>query len=198
MAHDLHPDYLSTRYARQLEGVLPLVAVQHHHAHVASCMAEHGLTGPVIGVAFDGSGFGPDGTVWGGEFLIATYAGFERAAHLEPMPLPGGEASIRRPYRLAFAYLHSLGIEAPDLPSLAVIPAEEREIIAAQIANRINTPLTSSCGRLFDAVAALLGLGRTVTFEGQAAIALEMAATGAGSAAPYPFSIEKAERRLTR
>jgi hydrogenase maturation protein HypF len=156
-------------------------------------MAEHGLTGPVIGVAFDGSGFGPDGTVWGGEFLISTYGGFERAAHLERMPLPGGEASIRRPYRLAFAYPAALGIEMPDLPSLAAIPAEEREIIAAAIANRINTPLTSSCGRLFDAVAALLGLGRSITFEGQAAIALEMAAADGGSVAPYPFFIQKAD-----
>jgi hydrogenase maturation protein HypF len=193
VAHDLHPDYLSTRYARQFEGVLPLVGVQHHHAHVASCMAEHGLTRPVIGVAFDGSGFGPDGTVWGGEFLIGAYGRFERAAHLERMPLPGGEASIRRPYRLAFAYLHALGIDMPDLPSLSAIPAEERDIIVAAIANRINTPLTSSFGRLFDAIAALLGLQRTISFEGQAAIALEMAAVEGGSDAPYPFSLEKAD-----
>ncbi len=193
VAHDLHPDYLSTRYARQFEGVLPLVGVQHHHAHVASCMAEHGLLGPVIGVAFDGSGFGPDGSVWGGEFLISTYAGFHRAAFLEQMPLPGGEVSIRKPYRLAFAYFCALGGEMPDLPSLAEIPAEEREIIATQIAQRINTPLTSSCGRLFDAVAALLNLQRTITFEGQAAIGLEMVAAQAGPDRSYPFSIEQAD-----
>jgi hydrogenase maturation protein HypF len=196
VAHDLHPDYLSTRYARQFEGVLPLVGVQHHHAHVASCMAEHGLTGPVIGVAFDGSGYGPDGSVWGGEFLISTYGGFDRAASLAQMPLPGGEVSIRKPYRLAFAYLRALGIEMPDLPSLSGIPAEEREIITAQIANRINTPLTSSCGRLFDAVAALLNLRRTITFEGQAAIALEMVAAPVGPDTPYPFSVDKAEGRF--
>jgi hydrogenase maturation protein HypF len=196
VAHDLHPDYLSTRYARQFEGVLPLVGVQHHHAHVTSCMAEHGLPGPVIGVAFDGSGYGPDGSVWGGEFLIGTCAGFDRAASLAQMPLPGGEVSIRKPYRLAFAYLRALGIEMPDLPSLSAIPAEEREIITAQIANRINTPLTSSCGRLFDAIAALLGICRTITFEGQAAIALEMVAAPNGPATPYPFSVDKAEGRF--
>ena len=193
-AHDLHPDYLSTRFARQFEGRLPLVGVQHHHAHVASCMAEHGLSGPVIGVAFDGSGFGPDGSVWGGEFLIATYGGFERAAHLEQMPLPGGEASIRRPYRLAYAYLRCLGDKILDLPFLARISDEERAIITAQVAQRINTPLTSSCGRLFDAVAALLNLCGTITFEGQAAIALEMAA-GAAPGQPYPFSIREEHGR---
>jgi hydrogenase maturation protein HypF len=195
-AHDLHPDYLSTRYARQCEGALPLVGVQHHHAHVASCMAEHGLAGPVIGVAFDGSGFGPDGTVWGGEFLIARYGGFERVAHLEKMPLPGGAISIRKPYRLAFAYLSALGGAIPDLPSLLAIPDEERAIIEAQIARGINTPLTSSCGRLFDAVAALLDLRRTITFEGQAAIDLEMIARETGPDAVYPFSIETADGRF--
>ncbi len=192
IAHDLHPDYLSTRYARNLEGKRRLVGVQHHHAHVASCMAEHGLSGPVIGVAFDGSGFGPDGTVWGGEFLVARYGVFERAAHLEPMPLPGGEVSIKRPYRLAFAYLSALGCDSAAIPSVAAIPEEERAIIETQIARLINTPLTSSAGRLFDAASALLGLVRTITFEGQAAIALEMAAS-AGGGNPYPFSIEETE-----
>ncbi len=193
-AHDLHPDYLSTRYARQMEGELPLVGVQHHHAHVASCMAEHGLTRPVIGVAFDGSGFGPDGSVWGGEFLIATYGDFERAAHLERMPLPGGEVSIRRPYRLAYGYLKALGLEIPRLPSVLRIPDEEQAIIAAQVELGINTPLTSSCGRLFDAVAALLDLCGTITFEGQAAIALEMIASR-GPVDPYPFSIGEEDGR---
>ena len=193
-AYDLHPDYLSTRFARQFEGRLMLVGVQHHHAHVVSCMAEHGLPGPVIGIAFDGSGFGLDGSVWGGEFLIATYGGFERAAHLEQMPLPGGEVSIRRPYRLAYAYLCALGGEIPLMPFLLQIPEEERAIIAAQVARRINTPLTSSCGRLFDAVAALLNLCGTITFEGQAAIALEMIAAG-GLGKPYPFSIREEDGR---
>jgi hydrogenase maturation protein HypF len=198
VACDLHPDYLSTRYARGLEGTLPLFGVQHHHAHVASCMAERGLDGPVIGVAFDGSGFGTDGTVWGGEFLIARYDGFERAACLEPMPLPGGEASIKRPYRLAFAYLRALGLDTAGLPSVLAITGEERAIIAAQIARRVNTPLTSSAGRLFDAASALLGVVRTISFEGQAAIGLEMAATTTsdrpdGPAAPYPFSVEETD-----
>ena len=195
VAHDLHPDYLSTRYARRFEGSLPLVGVQHHHAHAASCMAEHGLTGPVIGVAFDGSGFGIDGTVWGGEFLVADYEGFLRKGLLEQMPLPGGEVSIKKPYRLAYAYLLALLGDIPDLPSLREVPAEERAIIAAQVANRINTPLTSSCGRLFDAVSALLGLSRTITFEGQAAIALEMIARGKAHAGPYPFSVERQDDR---
>ena len=193
-AHDLHPDYLSTRYARRLEGKLPLVGVQHHHAHVASCMAEHGLSGPVIGVAFDGSGFGLDNAVWGGEFLVATYGDFKRVAHLEPMPLPGGEVSIRRPYRLAYGYLSALGMEIPRLPSLIAIPEEEQALIAAQVAERINTPLASSCGRLFDVAAALLNLCGTITFEGQAAITLEMAASR-GPADPYPFSMKQEEGR---
>ncbi len=191
IAHDLHPDYLSTRYARESGEKLPLIGVQHHHAHVASCMADNGLSEPVIGVAFDGSGFGPDGSVWGGEFIVATYEDFERVGHLERMPLPGGEISIRRPYRLAFAYVQTLLGEAPDLPSIAGINADERDIILSQMAKGINTPLTSSCGRLFDSVSALLGLRRTITFEGQAAIAIEMAAARSGSAVPYPFRLEK-------
>ena len=195
LACDLHPNYLSTRYARALVGALPLFGVQHHHAHIASCMAEHGLVGPVIGVAFDGSGFGTDGTVWGGEFLIARYDGFERAACLEPMPLPGGEVSIRRPYRLAFAYLHALGLDTAGLPTIEAIAEEERAIITTQIVRHVNTPLTSSAGRLFDAASALLNVVRTVSFEGQAAIGLEMAATGAAArpGTPYPFSIEETE-----
>ncbi|HUJ68685.1 MAG TPA: carbamoyltransferase HypF [Syntrophorhabdales bacterium] len=193
-AHDLHPDYLSTRHARQLEGKLPLVGVQHHHAHVASCMAEHALSGPVIGIAFDGSGFGLDNTVWGGEFFVATYGDFERVAHLERMPLPGGEVSIRRPYRLAYGYLSALGMEMPRLPFLVGIPEEEQALIAAQVAQGINTPLTSSCGRLFDAAAALLNLCGTITFEGQAAIALEMAASR-GPTDPYPFSMRQEDGR---
>ncbi len=193
IAHDLHPDYLSTRYALQFKQSLPLVGVQHHHGHIASCMADNGLSGPVIGVAFDGSGFGPDGTVWGGEFLVATYKGFQRLGHIEKMPLPGAEASIRRPYRLAFAYLYSLFRDVPGASSLSQIEADERQAITAQIEGPINTPLTSSCGRLFDAVSALLGVCRTISFEGQAAIALEMIAAAGSHLSPYPFRIEKVE-----
>lgn len=112
VAHDVHPAYLATRYARGLADRLPLVAVQHHHAHIAACMAENRLTGdrPVIGVALDGTGYGVDGAIWGGEFLIADYASFRRAAHLRYMPLPGGDAAIRRPYRVALAYLWAAGV----------------------------------------------------------------------------------------
>lgn len=191
IAHDLHPDYLSTRYALEFNQKLPLIGVQHHHAHIASCMADNGLMGPVIGVAFDGSGFGPDGSVWGGEFIVATYKGFERMGHIENMPLPGGEISIRKPYRLALAYVRTLLGETPDLPSFGRIPAEEQEIILAQITRGINTPLTSSCGRLFDSVSALLGFKRTISFEGQAAVALEMAAARSERGASYPFGLEK-------
>jgi hydrogenase maturation protein HypF len=191
VVHDLHPDYLSTRYAEGFKGVVRLAGIQHHHAHIASCMADNGLVEPVIGVAFDGSGYGPDGTVWGGEFLVGGYQGFERAGRLQHMPLPGGEISIRRPYRLAFAYLHILLGDVPELPFLSSLPSEERTVLLSQINHRINTPLTSSCGRLFDAVSALVNVCGTTTFEGQAAIALEMAARGTDDPDPYPVSVEK-------
>jgi hydrogenase maturation protein HypF len=175
VAHDLHPDYLSTQYALALEGVRR-VPVQHHHAHIASVMAEHGLRGPLIGVAFDGTGYGPDGTVWGGEFLVADMAGFERAAFLRPVPMPGGEQAIHQPWRLAAAWLQTLyGDEWRDwgLPFAAAAgPAPLRGVL--QMMERgLNSPLTSSMGRLFDAVSALLGLRATVSYEGQAAIELE-------------------------
>ena len=176
VAHDLHPDYHATRYA--LAQDLPRIAVQHHHAHIAACMAEHHLDGPVIGVAFDGTGYGPDGTIWGGEFLIADYADYRRVARLSPFPLPGGEAAIRRPGRIALGLL-------PD----AVIPGisdTEASIARTQIARQLNTPLTSSMGRLFDAASALLGICTEVTYEGQAAMELETAAAPtAGRIYPY-------------
>jgi hydrogenase maturation protein HypF len=191
IAHDLHPDYLSTRYADQFKGFLPLVGVQHHHAHIAACMTDNGVSDPVIGVAFDGSGFGPDGTVWGGEFLVASYDDYRRVGSIETMPLPGGEAAIRNPYRLALAYMYALFLEIPDVPSLSRINIDERAIVIAQVEGGINTPLTSSCGRLFDAVSALLDICSTTTFEGQAAIALEMAASGQPGLPPYPFGVIK-------
>lgn len=177
IAHDRHPDYLGTRWA-QRQGV-KTVAVQHHRAHILSVLAENQSTGPVIGVAFDGTGYGDDGTVWGGEFFVTETGGsafgehgLARAGHLEYLPLPGGEASIRKPYRIAAAYSqHLLGsipraLFADDLhPELAVV--------AAQVAAGANTIMTSSLGRLFDAVSALLGIRGTITFEAQAAIALE-------------------------
>jgi hydrogenase maturation protein HypF len=182
VAHDLHPEYLSTKYAADLgqEGV-ELVGVQHHHAHIASCLADNRAAGPVIGVAFDGTGYGTDGTIWGGEFLIADTAGFERAGHLAPVPMPGGAAAIRQPWRMAAVYLDAAGcLDAAGGPSgdLDVIRRNQQlwpGVLA--IARRgINSPLTSSAGRLFDAVAAILGVRDAINYEGQAAVELEQLA----------------------
>jgi hydrogenase maturation protein HypF len=176
VAYDLHPDYLSSKYAAGFDGV-DLLAVQHHHAHVASCLADNGEAGPVIGVAFDGTGYGSDGTIWGGEFLIADLAGFERAGYLDPVPMPGGAAAIRQPWRMAAAYL--AGSYPASLPGgLAVRERHERQWanVLTMAEHGINSPVTSSAGRLFDAVAALLGVRDTVNYEGQAAIELEQAA----------------------
>jgi len=191
VAYDLHPDYLSTRYALGLKGDtrLRFFPVQHHHAHIASCMAENGLLGPVIGVALDGTGYGTDGQVWGGEFLIADYREFRRAAHLRYAPLPGGEAAIRRPYRMALSYLSFLppGLVA-DLPLLKRVSPAEAAVVQRQVEGRLNSPLTSSMGRLFDAVSSVLGICDDVTYEGQAAVELEMAAEEAVSEA-YPWPV---------
>jgi hydrogenase maturation protein HypF len=185
VAHDLHPSYLSTKYALEIPG-LPKIGVQHHHAHVASCMAENGLTGVVIGVAFDGTGYGPDGAIWGGEFLVAGYAGFERRARLRYVPLAGGDAAIREPWRAALAYLEdALGAPA----HIEGVPEERVRLVRQMIEKGVNTVPTSSCGRLFDAVAAIVGLRREVTFEGQAAMELEAIAEP-GEEGRYPFEIE--------
>ncbi|MFW6125679.1 MAG: carbamoyltransferase HypF, partial [Chloroflexota bacterium] len=193
LACDLHPDYLATKYARGHAGRLPLIPVQHHHAHIASCMVDNGLREPVIGVALDGTGYGSDGTIWGGEFLIADYTAFRRVAHLEQVPMPGGAAAIDRPYRMAFSYLYHLLGEAAvdrDLPFLSEIGAEERELLKQQLERNFNCPMTSSCGRLFDGVSAMLGIRDRVDYEGQAAVELEMAATdGPKETKPYPYSI---------
>jgi hydrogenase maturation protein HypF len=178
IGYDLHPNYMATRYAleRSERDNLPAVGVQHHHAHIAACMAENGLEGvrPVIGVSFDGTGYGDDGAVWGGEFLICTYSGYQRSFHLSYIPLPGGDMAIHQPWRLAWAWLDRLGIEPDSLPSLdeAVSP-EEGRIVMQQIEKGINTPPTSSMGRLFDAVAALCGIRYEVNYEAQAAIEFE-------------------------
>ncbi len=194
VVHDQHPGYLTTRLARDLADTCQLerIAVQHHHAHIAACLGEHGQVGPVIGVAFDGTGYGPDGAIWGGEILIAGVNDYERFAHLEYLPLPGGEAAIRRPYRIAWGYLLAATGSIPDVPALAGFPAQERQIVAQQVERGINAPPTSSCGRLFDAVSALLGLCPVTTFEAQAAIALELAAreSDLSRIAPYPFEID--------
>jgi hydrogenase maturation protein HypF len=168
-----------------------LVGVQHHHAHIASCMAENGLREKVIGVAFDGTGYGTDGQIWGGEFLVADFEGFERRAHLRTVPLPGGDIAVRQPWRSALSYLRdALGSESlpGDLPLWEKIPAASLRVVEAMLARGINTVATSSCGRLFDAVAALLGLRHEINFEGQAAIELEIAAAG-GTGGAYPFEI---------
>jgi hydrogenase maturation protein HypF len=181
VAHDLHPDYLSTKYAVDLadrgQADIQLVGVQHHHAHIASCLVDNEANGPVIGVAFDGTGYGADGTIWGGEFLLADLASFQRAGCLEPVPMPGGAAAIRQPWRMAAAYLAAC---YPDgAPArLAVQDRNEQHwtTITAMAARGINAPMTSSAGRLFDAVAALLGIRDTINYEGQAAIELEQLA----------------------
>lgn len=178
IAYDLHPDYLSTRYALQRaerEGA-PAIGVQHHHAHIASCMAEHGLPAnqPVIGLAFDGTGYGSDGTIWGGEVLVADYKSFRRAYHLNLVPMPGGDLAVQQPWRLALAWLHQLGIAwKADLPPVQAAGYEGLLAVARQLETHTNIPLTSSMGRLFDAVAALIGLRSEVNYEGQAAIELE-------------------------
>jgi hydrogenase maturation protein HypF len=191
IAHDLHPDYLSTRYALESYGTLPLMGVQHHHAHIASCMVENGTIERVIGVAFDGSGFGPDGTVWGGEFLLADLCGFTRVGRIQPLPLPGGELAIRRPYRIAIAYLFALFGSLPHLPFLDAVSDEERTMILQQVQTGVNTPMTSSCGRLFDAVSAIVGIRSTITFEGQAAIELEMSSEEKAPFQPYPYGLDQ-------
>jgi hydrogenase maturation protein HypF len=165
VAHDLHPDYLSTQYALALDGEVELIGVQHHHAHIAACLAENGHPGPVLGLALDGTGWGPDGTVWGGELLVADLLGYERVGHLAPVPLPGGAAAVRQPWRMAAAHLGSG-------TGLAVERRAGRRWDAIVSLGR-TAPRTSSAGRLFDAVAAVAGIRDTVTYEGQAAVELE-------------------------
>ena len=194
IVHDLHPDYLATRYAHeraQQEG-LPLIGVQHHHAHIASCMVDNGITEPVIGVALDGTGFGLDGRIWGGEWLVADLRGFHRAAWLEPLPLPGGDAGIRNPCRIAYAYLYALFGEVPALPFLVQMDEAEMSTLRLQVQRRFNTVLTTSCGRLFDAVAAMAGGRGRVTYEAQAAIEMEMA-SHAGDSERYGYDLRCAE-----
>jgi hydrogenase maturation protein HypF len=173
VAHDLHPDYLSTRYALEREGV-ELVGVQHHHAHLAACLAEHGVTEPAVGAIFDGTGLGSDGTVWGGELLVGSAAGFARAGHLWPVRLPGGEQAVRQPWRMACAWLQeALGHVPPPLPG---IQRERWEAVAQMARTGLMAPVTTSMGRLFDAVAAVCAIRTEIRYEGQAAIELEGAA----------------------
>ena len=198
IAYDLHPDYFSTRWALDQSG-MQLVGVQHHHAHIASCMAENHLEGRVIGFALDGTGYGTDGKIWGGEVLIAGYADFERAAHFEYVPLPGGAAAIREPWRMAVSYLaHHFGREflkpqflETDIPFVRQLHRPKAELLVRMMEQGVNSPLTSSCGRLFDAVAALVGIRQQVNYEAQAAIELEMAMASSEFEPPEFESPEK-------
>lgn len=192
VAYDLHPDYLATAYALDLP-IPRKIGVQHHHAHIASVLAEHGLSGPVIGVAGDGTGYGTDGAIWGCEIMVADLLNFERVAHLAYMPLPGGEQSIHQPWRMAAAYLartYGGAFLELDLPFVRSLDRTKWHVLAQMIAKGLNCPQTSSLGRLFDAVAALLQLRGEVLYEGQAAIELEMLATSyADRVTGYPFQL---------
>jgi hydrogenase maturation protein HypF len=190
VACDLHPHYLSTGYAN--ETGLPAVRVQHHYAHVLACMAENELDEPVLGVSWDGTGFGLDGTVWGGEFLRVAEGGFTRAAHLGTFVLPGGDQAVKEPRRAALGLLHAVfGDDAFGMADLAVLAAftpRELKVLRQMMTRGLNVPMTSSAGRLFDAVASICGLRQRVRFEGQAAMELESAGAGLDTAEAYPFA----------
>jgi hydrogenase maturation protein HypF len=195
VACDLHPLYLSTRYARERAAALgvPLVQVQHHHAHAAAAMAEHHLEGPALALTWDGTGLGTDGTAWGGELLLAERGRFERLATFRPIPLAGGDRAIREPWRIALAaLLDAFGEDAPveRLPLFRAVPPKELEVVRRMIAGGVNAPAAHGAGRAFDAAGAL-ALGRGLSrYEGQVAVALDSAAEGVGGAEPYSFDIE--------
>ncbi len=191
VAHDLHPDFLTTRFAESLR--LPSVAVQHHHAHVAAVMAEHRLEGSVIGVAFDGFGLGEDGTAWGGEFFACDASHAERLGHLRLVRQPGGDAAVREPVRMAIAHAADAGcLDAASV--LLGNDARDVDVVTGQIASGLASPMTSSMGRLFDAVSALAGVCRRATYEGQPAMLLEQAA--AADARGYPFELAREQGRV--
>ena len=193
VVHDLHPGYLSTQWAGEWarERGLGLIAVQHHHAHVAGCMAEHGLEGPVIGLSLDGTGYGNDGRIWGGEVLICRMEGFERFAHLENVPMPGGEAAIREPWRMALGHLSAAGfdVESSEMLSLLGASKQETRVLLRIMERGVNAPLTSSLGRFFDAAAAVVLGRRVVDYEAQAAIELEGLAVDEADEAGYAIEM---------
>jgi hydrogenase maturation protein HypF len=195
IAYDMHPEYLPGKYAleRAEKSSIRAVAVQHHHAHIVSCLADNAVQGPVIGIAFDGTGYGTDGKIWGGEFLVADYKSFKRVGQLEYLPLPGGAAAIRKPYRTALGYMITLlGENALDrrLDFLNKIDRVEVELVRKQVEAALNSPLTSSMGRLFDAVSAMAGIRPVIDYEAQAAIEMEMKSYEAdGEEGCYPFSL---------
>lgn len=187
VVHDLHPDYASTRYALEKTGI-PAFGVQHHHAHLAACLAENGLREPVLGVTFDGTGFGTDETIWGGEFLLGDYRSFRRVAHLRAVGMPGGEPAIREPWRMALAHARDADVVPAGLAER--LPQDSLRVVEAMIDRSFRCPRTSSAGRLFDAVASLAGVRDRVRFEGQAAIELEWAAASMATDGSYPIAIE--------
>ena len=191
IAYDMHPGYFTTRDAEE-QTDLPRVPIQHHHAHIAACMADNGLTDrKVIGLSFDGTGYGTDGKIWGGEVLLASYADFERAAHLEYLPLPGGDTATRYPWRIAVGYAEELGLEIDDLPFMQSLEGQAVEVARKQVHKKLNTPETSSMGRLFDAVACLAGIRNEVTYEAQAAMELEVLSKPyLATAGRYPFLLD--------
>jgi len=182
IAHDIHPEYLATKYAKDMANYpedIVRIPVQHHHAHIASCMADNGIESKAIGVAFDGIGYGEDGNLWGGEFLVADFKGYERHAHFAYLPLPGGEAAIREPWRMAAAYLYNVygrGMSELDIGFVRNLDMNKWDILEKMMKVKINSPLTSGVGRLFDAVSSLIGLRNGANYEGQAAVELEMVA----------------------
>jgi hydrogenase maturation protein HypF len=195
VVHDLHPGYLSTSWAKRWasERGLPLIGVQHHHAHIAGCMAEHALEGPVIGLSLDGTGYGIDGRIWGGEVLLARLESFDRFAHLDYVAMPGGDAAVREPWRMALAHLHTAGLDvaSPELLNLLGATEKEARLLVRMIERGINAPLTSSLGRLFDAVAAVVLSRRAVDYEAQAAIELEgFAVDESDGREGYEFALE--------
>jgi hydrogenase maturation protein HypF len=195
ITYDLHPNYMSSRYALQRAEaeLIRSLGVQHHHAHIAACMAEnqHPADSPVIGLSYDGTGYGTDGTIWGGEVLFASYKSFDRSFHLKPIPLPGGDAAVKQPWRIALSWLIQAGIPIDgSIPAIQAIDQKEIQVATHQINRRINSPLTSSMGRLFDGVAALVGVRQAVNYEGQAAIELE-ALADPDETGIYPFELRQ-------
>jgi len=197
VAHDLHPDYLSTHVAEEYAGNLPLVAVQHHHAHLASCLVDNGQTGSALGVIFDGIGYGSDGHIWGGEFLRGDLHDFKRVGQLAYRPMPGSDAATKEPWRMAVSHLYEVfGAGLPQLDFLKQVEPAALKLLLQMIEKQLNSPLTSSVGRLFDAVAALIGVRNQVSYEGQAALELEMLIDEAGSDEPaYPFAMTSIDDR---
>jgi hydrogenase maturation protein HypF len=193
IAHDLDPNNFTTQYASRSN--IPSIAVQHHHAHIVSCMVDNGLDDRrLIGLSFDGAGYGTDGMIWGGEALLASFKDFERFAHLEYLPLPGSDSTTRAPWRIAAGFAHSLDIDVDSLPFLQNVDKQALRILRGQIDGELNPPLTSSVGRLSEAVASLIGVRNEITYEAQAAIEMEVLSKPFVSVArSYPYFVDETE-----